>query len=99
MKTKSTMLLCGVVVLCAVTSAVALGVAVFESPTAAPEVTIEAPQPPVVVMPAGNFDLEVASPADLDGQSDVPAAEAVEAPAPELTWYDPHRLEEIGGLS
>ena len=99
MKTKLTMLLCGVVVLCAAMGAVTVGVASFESPTAAPEVTIEAPQPPVVVMPAGNFDLEVASPADLGDQSDNSIAEAVEAPAPELTWYDPHRLEEIGGLS
>ena len=56
------------------------------------------PVAPVVVGPSSNFDLEAASPATVDNEP-TDAATGIEMPTPELTWYDPHGLECVGGIS
>ena len=58
---------------------------------------VSQPAAPVVVSPAVNVTREFASPANLETQQ--PAELEIEMPTPELTWYDPQSLDDVGGIS
>ena len=68
-----------------------------EPPAADATSVVVHPAAPVVVAPASNFDLEVCSPAHLDEMER--NVGPIEAPLPDLTWYDPNGLEDIAGTS
>ena len=99
MKTKNTILFAALaVVVCAGGWKIAAELAGADDTQPAPApIAVTQPVAPVVVSPAANFDLEVTSPADVT--SDQPVDLSLEMPTPELTWYDPHGLKEVGGIS
>ena len=83
---------------CAVVWTVACSTAEQSETPPHPSVVIQ-PVAPVVVTPVDTFDLEVSSPTDVNHDEPVDPAAGIEMPTPDLTWYDPNGLQEVGNIS
>ncbi len=103
MKTKT-----AVILPAALVAVYAVGLAaatvLVDAPTETPKTELPAqlngPRDAVIVVtpPPTTFDLEATSPAVFD-EADALDRDQPPAPTPDLTWYDPHGLEEIGRIS